>query len=121
MQTTFEKLGGTYRQVGDYLLPDIEVPERPQIGIWGERRRKYLRTNQKALYTAMMLGDTLHDHLGEVDKSAFEMFDRLIEQFKQRDGITEERKATHQMEWVRQMTGIHHEAAAAVTKELICG
>lgn len=120
MKNDFEAMGGTYQQEGDYLLPNMEVPENPQIGIWGESRRKYLRTNQKALYTAMMLGDTLNDHLGEVDKSASEMFDRLIEQFKQRDGITEELKATNQMEWVRQMNLIYHEVAEVVTKELIC-
>ena len=120
MKNDFEAMGGTYRQEGDYLLLDVTVPENPQIGIWGERRRKYLRTNQKALYMAMMLGDTLNDHLGEVDKCASEMFDRLVEQSKQRDGITEELKATNPMGWVRQMNLIHHEAADVVTKELIC-
>jgi len=55
MQTTFEKLGGTYRQVGDYLLPDIEVPESPQIGIWGQRRLQYLRTNKRMPYITMLM------------------------------------------------------------------
>ena len=67
MQTTFEKLGGTYRQVGDYLLPDIEAPDSPQIGIWGQRRLQYLRTSKKVLYITMLMSDTLMAHLEEVD------------------------------------------------------
>ena len=69
MKTTFEKMGGTYRQAGDYLLPDIEAPESPQIGMWGQRRLQYLRTNERVLYTTMLIGDTLKVHLEEVDKS----------------------------------------------------
>lgn len=120
MQSTFETLGGTYRQEGDYLLPNVEVPKSPCVGIWGERRRKYLRECQKPLYTAMLLSDTLNAHLEEVDRSATEMFDRLTEQLKRRDGITEELKADNQLEWVRRMNVIRHEAAEIVTKELIC-
>lgn len=120
MQTDFEAMGGAYTNEGDYLLPNAEVPESPQVGIWGERRRKYLREHQKPLYTAMLLGDTLNVHLEEVDKSATEMFDRLIEQMKHRDGITEELKAANQLEWVQRMNVIRHEAAEIVTKELIC-
>ena len=120
MQTDFEAMGGTYTCVGDYLLPNLEVPESPKIGTWGERRRKYLQTSQKALYTAMLLGDTLNAHLEEVDKSATEMFERLIEQMKEQDGITEELKAANQLEWVQRMNVIQREAAEIVTKELIC-
>lgn len=120
MQTDFETMGGTYTREGDYLLPNVEVPESPRIGIWGERRRKYLQTSQKALYTAMLLGDTLNAHLAEVDKSATEMFGRLVEQLKIRDCITEELKAASQPEWVQRMNTIHYEAAEIVMKELIC-
>ena len=120
MQATFEKLGGTYLQKGDYLLPNVEILERPAVSIWGQRRRKYLRECQKPLYTAMLLGDTLNTHLEEVDSSASEMFDRLIEQLKHRDGITEDMKATNQLEWVQRMNVIRREASEIVTKELIC-
>ena len=77
MKTTFETLGGTYRQEGDYLLPNLEAPESPQICIWGERRRRYLREHEKAAYTAMLLSGELNAHLEEVDRSASEMFDRF--------------------------------------------
>ena len=120
MQSDFETMGGAYQQVGDYLLPCVDPPENPDIGIWGERRRKYLQKSQKALYTAMLLGDNLNAHLEEVDKSAWEMFDRLAEQLKRRDCITEELKATNQMEWVQRMNAIRHEAAEVVMRELIC-
>ena len=119
MQTTFEKLGGTYRQVGDYLLPDIEVPESPQIGIWGQRRLQYLRTNQRVLSTTMLMGDTLKAHLEEVDKSAEEMFDQLTMQLKAQEGVTEELKANNQMEWVQRMNNIRNRVAEIVCKELI--
>lgn len=120
MKSTFEGMCGSYQQVGDYLLPCVDPPESPCIGIWGQRRRKHLQANQKALYTAMLLDGTLNDHLAEVDKSALEMFDRLVEQLKHRDYIIEELKATDQMEWVQRMNGIRHEAAEAVMRELIC-
>ena len=119
MQTDFEAMGGTYTRGGDYLLPNVEVLESSQIGIWGERRRKYLQTSQKALYTAMLLSDILNAHLAEVDESATEMFNRLVEQLKSHDCITEELKATNQLEWVQRMNAIHHEATEAVMKELI--
>ncbi len=119
MQTSFETSGGTYRQEGDYLLPNIEVPESPQIGIWGRRRLQYLRTNKKVLYTIMLMGGTLKDHLEEVDKSAEKMLDRLVKQMKEQENITEELKENHQMVWVQMMNSIRNCAAEIVYKELI--
>lgn len=119
MKSTFERMGGSYRKTGDYLLPYVDPPESPQIGIWGERRRRYLQSHQKPLYTAMLLGDTLNAHLEEVDKSASEMLERLINQLKQRDGVTENLKAEDQLEWVQRMNVIYHEAEEIVKKELI--
>ena len=120
MKSTYETMGGKYRQDGDYLLPNFEVPESPEVGVWGERRRKYLRENQKALYTAMMLSDKLNTHLEEVDRTAEEMHDRLTSQLTEQEGITEQLKATNQMEWVQQMNNIRNRAAEVVWKELIC-
>ena len=119
MKSIFEELGGTYKQVGDYLLPDVEVPENPEVGFWGMQRRKYLLEHQPALYTALFLGGKLADHLQEIDRSATQMFDQLVDQLKTRNGVTEQLKATDQMKWVRRMNAIRHEAAEIVTKELI--
>ena len=119
MQSTFEKLGGTYRQEGDYLLPNVKAPESPAIGIWGQRRHKYLLEHNHALYTALFLGGKLTAHLEGIDRAATKMYDRLVEQLKQRDSIIEELKVQHQMEWVRQMNAIRNEAETVVLGELI--
>ena len=119
MKSTFEELGGTYKQVGDYLLPDVEVPEYPGVGFWGMRRRKYLLEHQPALYTALFLGGKLADHLQEIDRSATQMFDQLLDQLKARNGVTEQLKVTDQMKWARRMNAVRYEAAEIVAKELI--
>ena len=119
MKTIFEKMGGTYRQEGDYLLPNIEAPESPQISVWGQRRLQHLRTNKRVLYTTMLMGDTLKDHLEEVDKSADEMYEQLTLQMKAQEGVTEELKANNQLEWVQRMNNIRNRVSEIVYKELI--
>ena len=119
MKSTFEVLGGTYRQVGDYLLPNVEAPESPAIGIWGQWRHKHLLDHNHALYTALFIGGKLTAHLEEIDRVATKMYDRLVEQLKEWDGITEELKAANQMEWVRCMNTIRSEAETVVMGELI--
>ena len=120
MKSTYETMGGEYRQCGEYMLPNLEAPESPKVGVWGERRRKYLRENQKALYTAMMLSGTLNTHLEEMDHTANEMYDRLTSQLTEQEGITEQLKTTNQMEWVQQMNNVRNRAAEVGWKELIC-
>lgn len=120
MKSTYEIMGGNYQQNGDYLLPNFELPECPKVGVWGECRRKYLRENQKALYTAMMLSETLNAHLEEVDYAATEMYNRLISQLAEQECITERLKTANPMEWVQQMNNIRNRAAEVVRKELIC-
>ena len=119
MKSTFEELGGIYKQVGDYLLPDVDVPENPEIGFWGIQRRKYLLEHQPALYTALFLSGKLADHLQEIDQSATQMYYQLLDQLKARNGVAEHLKATDQMKWIRRMNAVRHEAAEIVAKELI--
>ena len=119
MQSTFEKLGGTYRQVGDYLSPNIELPQSPQVGTWGQRRLQHLRANKRVLYTSMLMDGILKDHLEEVDKSANEIFKQLTTQMQLQEGITEELKANNQLEWVQRMNNIRNRVAEIVCKELI--
>ena len=119
IQTIFEAMGGTYRQEGDYLLPNIETPESPQIGLWGQRRLQYLRTNKNVLYMTMLISGKIKDHLEEVDKSAEEMFDQLIVQMKEQEGVTEVLKANNQLAWVQQMNNIRNRVSEIVYKELI--
>ena len=119
MQTIFEKMGITYRQECDYLLPNIEAPESPRIGFWGQRRLKYMRENKEVLYMTMLMNGTLKDHLEEVDKFAEDMFDQLVMQLKKQERITENLKATNQMEWVQRMNNIRSRAEEIVYQELI--
>ena len=109
----------TYHREGDYLLPDLIPPESPNIGVWGLRRRRFLQQHHDGIYTGMLLSGKLNAHLEEIDRSANEMLELLIRQLAAREGITEQLKATDQMEGVRQMNSIRERAEEIVSKELI--
>ena len=109
----------TYHRTGDYLLPDLVPPEAPNIGVWGERRRNYLKKSKDGIYTGLLLSGELNIHLEEIDRSAKEMFDRLVTEMAKRDGITEALKASDQMEWVRRMNAIRSAAEEVVLNDLI--
>lgn len=108
-----------YHWEGDYLIPDLVPPESPRIGIWGERRLRFLREHRKPLYSGMLMSGTLNAHLEEVDWEAEQLFDRLTEEMAKRDGITEALKAENQLEWVGQMNAIRLAAEEIVRKEWI--
>ena len=109
----------TYHPEGDYLIPDLVPPKEPRIGVWGRRRKQYLRQYRDPIYTGLLLSGKLKDHLEEIDRSAAEMADRLMVEMARRDGITEELKSENQMEWVRRMNGIRNAAEEVVLMELI--
>ena len=109
----------TYHWKGDYLIPDLVAPKSPHIGIWGERRRQFLRKHQRPVYDAMLMHGTLNAHLEEVDHTAAEMFDRLMKQMEEREGITEALKAENQMEWVHHMNNIYFCAYEIVFQHFI--
>lgn len=115
----FERMVGTYHQEGDYFLPDLSIPELPAIGIWGQRRRRYLKEHRQALYTALLLSGKLNDHLSEVDEQAEAMFSQLVKQMAAQDSITELLKADNQMEWVRQMNSARNRAEEVIYNKLI--
>lgn len=121
MQSNFEAMGGTYRQAGDFLLPNVEVPESPKIGVWGERYRKHLQEHKEPLYTAMQLSGTLDEHLERVDREATEMFERLVFKLAACEGITDELKATNQLAWVGAMNNVRHRAVEIVRQEVLYG
>ena len=79
-KSLFEEMGGTYRQEGDYLLPNLTVPQSAPVGIWGQRRRNYLRKHKEPIYTGLLLAGKLDGHLAKVDRQAEEMFFRLVDQ-----------------------------------------
>ena len=109
----------TYHWEGDYLIPDLIAPESPKIGIWGERRRQFLRKLQRPDYDAMLMNGTLSAHLEEVDRSAEEMLSQLITQLAAREGLTEMLKAADQMSWVQAINCICNITEEIVTTELI--
>lgn len=90
-QSNFEKNGGTYTQVGDYLIPDLVLPSEEQnihLGVWGMRYKRYLMQNKKAIFNVMIANGTLWKHLSEIDKQAEEMFNQLVKQMAEAEGIT---------------------------------
>ena len=109
----------TYHWEGDYLIPDLVALESPQIGIWGERRRQFLRNHQRTVYDALMMNGKLNAHLEDVDRNAEEMMDRLMSQMAEREGVTEQLKAEDQMTWIQRMNNIRHRAEEIVRKDLI--
>ena len=109
----------TYHREGDYLLPDLIPPEPPRIGIWGMRRREFLRKQHDGIYTGLLLSGKLYAHLEEIDRSANELFDLLMKQYAERECVTEELKAQDQMAWVQRMNSIHHRTSEIVLQELI--
>nr|WP_325183536.1 TnpV protein [uncultured Oscillibacter sp.] len=119
MKSLFEEMGGTYRREGDYLLPNLTVPESVSVGIWGQRRKQYLREHRKSLYTALLPSGELDPHLADIDRQSEDMFSQLIAQMAQREGITEQLKAENQMEWVGRMNNIRSVATDIVNKEII--
>ena len=121
MKTLFEELGGTYTQQGDYLLPDIKLPEQPEyeIGVWGQRRRQYLKKHHRVLYYNMLTQCKLYPHLADIEQQAQRMFDRLVDDFSDKEGITEKLKAENQMLWVQRMNNIRNRAMEIVNAELI--
>lgn len=118
-KSSFEQMGGTYHQEGDYFLPNLTVPESVSIGIWGHRRRQYLRKHRKALYDALLLSGKLDSHLANINQQAEDMFYQLVEQMAEQASITEQLKANSQMEWVGRMNNIRSRAIELINSELI--
>ena len=109
----------TYTLVGDYYLPNLAAPEPPKVGRWGMLRFSYLRKHREALYTIMLMENTLNSHLEEIDRQAQEMEQQLISQLAQQEGVTEQLKAENQMEWVARMNSIRNRADEIVLNDLI--
>ena len=120
-KTIFEEMGGTYTQVGDYLLPNLELPEEEQqpIGVWGQRHRRYLKEHRRATYATLLTSGKLNSYLVDIDRQAEELFSRLVKQMVETEGATEQLKADNQMEWVRRMNNIRNRAMEIVNSELI--
>ena len=117
---TYDKTNGLwYKLEGDYYVPCVTVPEVKPTGIWGERRRHFLKDHQKALYVGMLLDDTLEAHLQEINTHAEQMFDHLVRAMAEDENVTEQLKIDDPSEWVAHMNNIHARAMEIVNAELI--
>ena len=121
-KTIFEQMGGTYTQVGDYLLPDLKLPEEEKqanIGVWGMQHKRFLKENHRVLYANLMTSGKLVTYLDDIERQATTMFLRLVKELAEKENVTEELKATDQMLWVQKMNNIRNRATEIVNSELI--
>ena len=121
MKTIFEEMGGTYRQVGDYFIPNITLLDdgEYQISKYGRMRRSYLKEYRKILYNNYVLEGTLFRHLAEIDQACNERIENIVSAMAKQEGVTEALKAADQIEWVRRMNSIRNRAEEIVLHELV--
>lgn len=117
-----ESNGLWYELQGDYYIPCLTLPtekENKPIGLWGQRHKRYLQEHNKIFYTTLLTSGKLNEYLVDVDKQTEERFERLVEQMKQSQGITEQLKSENALEWVQRMNNIRACAKEIVEKEII--
>ena len=120
--TIFEKKGGTYTQVGDYMLPDLlpaEEEMEANIGVWGMRHKRYLKQNHKVLYYNLLTGGKLNSYLADIEQQAQALFLRLVKDLAEKENVTEELKSTDQILWARKMNNIRNRATEIVNADII--
>ena len=121
MKSIFEQSGGVYTMQGDYRLPNLTLPaeeERP-IGVWGQRRLRYLKQHHKVLYYNLLTSGKLNSHLADIEEEAQSLFSRLVKEYAEKEGVTEQLKAADQMAWVRKMNNIRERATEIVNAEVV--
>lgn len=120
--TIFEQTGGTYTQVGDYMLPDLlpaEEENKANIGVWGMRHKRYLKQNHKVFYYNLLTSGKLNSYLADIEQQAQDLFLRLVKDLAEKENVTEELKATDMMLWVRNMNNIRNRATEKVNADII--
>ena len=119
--TIFEKQGGTYTQVGDYMLPDLLPAEEGMnnIGVWAMRHKRYLKQNHKVRYYNLLTSGKLNSYLANVEQQAQDFFLRLVKDLVEKENVTEELKASDMMLWVQKMNNICSRAIEVVNTKLI--
>ena len=121
MKSLFEEMGGTYRQEGDYLIPNLALPndDNYEIGKYGHLRLAYLKEHRKILYTNYLMEGTLSKHLSEIDKACNERMETLVPAMAKQEGVTEALKANDPMGWVCRMNGIRNRAEEIILREVV--
>ena len=119
-KSIYEQCGGTYTQVGDYLLPNLIIDEAEQhVGKYGRMRKRYLKEHRPVLFTNLLLSGKLDQHLTEIDRACTERMELLTRQMADREAVTEALKAADHLEWVRRMNNIRNRAEEIVLNELV--
>lgn len=121
-KTIFEQMGGTYTQVGDYLLSNLKLPKEEKqanIGVWSMRHKRFLQENHRVLYANLMISGKLGVYLDEVEQQATALFLRLVKELSEKENVTEKLKAENQMLWVQKMNNIRSRTTEIVNAELI--
>lgn len=121
-KTIFEEMGGTYVRQGDYFIPCLTLPaekENQPIGIWGQRHKRYLKQNHKVLYMNLLTSGKLNSYLANIDEQAEELFSRLVKEYADRQGVTEQLKAENQLLWIQKISNIQSCVREVVESEII--
>ena len=120
-KSIFEQMGGTYRREGDYLIPNISVPDTREynIGKYGNLHRRFLEENYPGYYTTLLMSGKLFDYLGKIDLRAKNELDRLIPLLAEQQGVTEQLKAENQLKWVGLMNNIKAQVEEKIYVEII--
>ena len=120
--TIFEKQGGTYTQVGDYMLPDLlpaEEEKEANIGVWGMRHKRYLKQNHKVHYYNLLTSGKLDSYLADIEEQAQNLFSRLVKDLAEKENVTEKLKSDNPMLWVQKMNNIRNRATEIVNEQVI--
>ena len=122
MKTIFENNGGTYTQVGAYLLPNLSLPveeKETNIGVWAMRHKRYLKQNRKVHYYNLLTSGKLDSYLADIEEQAQNLFSRLVKDLAEEENVTEELKVTDMMLWVQKMNNISNRATEIVNEQRI--
>lgn len=121
MKTNFENIGGSYSQQGDYLLPNLTLPDenQRQIGVLAMRHRRYLKLSHRVIYYNLLTSGKLDDYLADVEERAKNLFEQIIRSLAEHEQVTEKLKAENMMLWVQKMNNIRSQATEIVNEQVI--
>ena len=121
MKTNFENIGGSYSQQGDYLLPNLTLSDenQRQIGVWGTRHRRYLKSNHRVLYYNFLTSGKLDNYLSNVERQAENLFEQIVKSLAKQERVTEKLKSENMTLWVRKMNNIRNRATEIVNEQVI--
>lgn len=121
METIFENNGGAYKIQGDYLLPNLTLPDEKQysIGVWGMRHKRYLKQNHKVRYCNLLTSGKLNSYLADIEEQTQNLFSRMVNYFTEKENVTEKLKAENAMLWVQKMNNIRNRATEIVNNQII--